>query len=124
LHEIKVMNNVVNSVLEKTNDQQVQRVLVVRLQVGELTFLGSMQLNFAFDILKKSNPILKDTKLLIEEIKAIGKCNSCGFEGPLSPAELPEYHFKIPSLDCPKCKKKLEIIKGRDLVIKDIEIEK
>ncbi len=124
MHEIKVMNNVVNNVLQKTNNQHVKRILVVHLQVGELTFLGSVQLNFAFDILKKSNPILKDTKLLIEEIKSIGRCTSCGFEGPLSPAELPEYHFNIPSLDCPKCKKKLEIIKGRDLILKDIEIEK
>ena len=124
MHEIKVMNNVVNSVLKKAKDEKVKKVLKVRLQIGELTFLGSMQLNFAFDLLKKNNPILKDTKLVIEEIKAVGKCTSCDFEGPLSPAELPEYHFRIPSLNCPKCKKKLEIIKGRDLVIKDIEIEK
>jgi Zn finger protein HypA/HybF involved in hydrogenase expression len=83
-----------------------------------------MQLQFAFEILSKNEPMLKDTKLVLEEIKAIGKCSKCDFKGPLSPAELPEYHFKIPSLDCPKCKEKLEIIKGRDLVIKDIEIEK
>jgi hydrogenase nickel incorporation protein HypA/HybF len=118
------MSQVVKNVLQKTHDERVQRILVVRLQVGELTFLGSMQLQFAFDILRKNEPMLKNTKLVIKEIKAIGTCSKCGFNGPLSPVELPEYHFKIPSLDCPKCNQKLEIIKGRDLVIKDIEIEK
>jgi hydrogenase nickel incorporation protein HypA/HybF len=124
LHEINVMNQVVQSVLQKAHDGQAQRIILVRLQIGELTFLGPMQMNFAFDILKENEPILKDTKLVIEETKATGKCANCGFKGLLNPAELPEYHFKIPSLDCPKCKKKLEIIKGRDLVIKEIEIEK
>jgi len=123
LHEIKVMSQVVQSVLKKAHDGKALRVLVVRLQVGELTFLGSMQMNFAFDILTKNEPILKVTKLVIEEVKATGKCANCGFKGSLSPAELPEYHFRIPSLDCPKCKKKLEIITGRDLVVKEIEIE-
>jgi len=118
------MSQVVQSVLQKAHDGQAQRVLVVRLQVGELTFLGTMQMNFAFNILRKNEPILKDTKIVIEETKATGKCANCGFKGSLSPAELPEYHFGIPSLDCPKCKKKLKIINGRDLVIKDIEIEK
>ncbi len=123
MHEIKVISQVVQSVLQKAHDGQAKRVLVVRLQVGELAFLGTMQMNFAFDILRKDEPILKDTKLVIDEIKATGKCANCGFKGSLSPAELPEYHFKIPSLDCPKCKKKLEIITGRDLVVKEIEIE-
>ncbi len=117
------MNQVVQSVLQKASDGQAQRILVVRLQVGELAFLGHIQLQFAFEILTKNEPILKDTKLIIEEIKATGKCANCGFKGLLSPAELPEYHFKIPSFDCPKCKKKLEIINGRDLVVKEIEIE-
>ena len=76
------------------------------------------------DLLKKNHPILKDTKLVIEQTKAIGKCTGCDYEGTLNPAELPEYHFNIPSLDCPKCNKKLDIIQGRDLIIKNIEIEK
>ena len=75
MHEIKVMNHVVQSVLQKANEGKAHRVILVRLQVGELAFLGHLQLEFAFDMLRDNESLLKDTKLVIEEIKATGKCS-------------------------------------------------
>ena len=69
MHEIKVMNQVVQSVLQKVGEGKAKRVNLVRLQVGELAFLGHTQLEFAFELLSKNEPMLKDTKLIIEEIK-------------------------------------------------------
>ncbi len=123
MHEVSVMSQVARSVLQRANEIGALRILAVRLQVGELTFLGPAQMQFAFEIIRRGDPLLENARLVLEEVKAAGRCAACGFEGVLSPAELPEYHFNIPSLDCPDCGKKLEIVRGRDLVIKDIEVD-
>jgi Zn finger protein HypA/HybF involved in hydrogenase expression len=43
--------------------------------------------------------------------------------GPLKVVNFPDSHFTTPVLDCPECGKVVEVTEGRDLIIREIEME-
>jgi len=124
VHEISVMTDVVATVLREAKARGASRVLKVNLQVGELTFLGEEQMHFAFDVLKmEADHVMDDAEVAIETVRARGSCAACGYTGETAVHEEPEFHFRLPTIDCPKCGQRLELTDGRDLYIRDIVLE-
>ncbi len=120
MHELSVMTQIVDSVLAEAKKRNATRVEAVDLQIGEYTMLGEDQLKFAYEVLSKENPILKDSDLVIKHVKGRIKC-SCGFEGDVKPS--PDSPHKIvPILECPHCGGIAEIIEGRECVIRNIRM--
>jgi hydrogenase nickel incorporation protein HypA/HybF len=117
------MTEVVKTVAKVAQEKGAIRVLKVRLEVGELTFLGPDQMEFAFEILKEDREVVSGAELELGTIEARGTCSSCGYMGRPKVHEEPEFHFVIPTLQCPACGERLEITEGRDLYIRDIELE-
>jgi len=123
VHEISVMTEVVKTVAKAAQERGAIRVLKVRLEVGELTFLSPDQMQFAFEILREDREVVSGAELELGTIEARGTCASCGYTGRPKVHEEPEFHFVIPTLQCPECGGRLEITEGRDLYIRDIELE-
>lgn len=124
MHEISVMTQVIDAVRRIAMETGATRVLSVRLQVGELTFLATEQLGFAFEILTRGEvELMEGTQLCMETLDARGMCKGCGFMGALEVVELPDSHFATPTLSCPGCGERLEVTEGRDLIIRDIQLE-
>jgi hydrogenase nickel incorporation protein HypA/HybF len=124
LHELSVMSQVVESIVKLARSKGAKRVVSVRLQVGELTFLAEDQMRFAFQIISgNEGPFMHDAELILEPLAARGACPSCDFSGPLPVVELPDSHITTPVINCPNCETRVDVTEGRDLLIRDIQLE-
>lgn len=120
MHEFSIMVDIVQAALKSIEDYEVERVEKVFLDVGELTFLNPEQLKFSFKVLTQEN-VLKGSELVIKNKKAEIECPSCSYKG--YPENKPEEnHFRIPILVCPKCKGKVNLLSGRECILRNIQM--
>lgn len=114
---------IVEAVLNEAKKQEAKEILNVEVEIGDLTFLGLEQVRFSYKILTERT-IAKNSRFRIKRIPGRGKCDSCGYEGPLSYLNDPEFHITVPTFNCPRCEKPLSISAGRECVIRRIRIKK
>lgn len=99
------------------------KVARIDLEIGELTFLNPQQVGFWIEELLKGTQG-EGAEVVFKTVPARVRCSSCGYEGPLAVREDPLYHEALPVFACPKCERgKLEILEGRDYVVRSIEID-
>jgi hydrogenase nickel incorporation protein HypA/HybF len=124
LHELSVMQQVTDSIMVVAREKGATRIHSVHLQVGELTFLEWEQLKFAWEIYTRNvgEPLL-GAELSLEKLEARGSCQACGYSGPLKVVDFPDSHFSTPVLDCPACGEMVTVTEGKDLLIRDIQLE-
>jgi hydrogenase nickel incorporation protein HypA/HybF len=123
MHEFSRTSQIVEAVLTEAEKQSAAKVMEVEVEIGDLTFLGLEQVKFAYKILTDQT-IAKNSKLKIKRIPGRGKCNGCGYEGPLSYLDDPQFHISFPTFNCPRCGKPLSVSAGRECIIKRIRIRK
>ena len=121
MHEFSITTQIVQNVLQEAKKRNAKRVLEVHLVIGKLTFLGIEQVRFAYEVLVKGT-IMEESKLFIEESDGVVKCDQCGYEGKIHCEDDPVYHMLIPTLHCPKCRGTVQIVEGRECLIKNIKI--
>lgn len=113
MHEVSIIQNVVEIVLEKAIENNFTKVNKVSLKIGELSGVLPEALNFAFKgcII---DTMLKNSILEIEKVKAVAECEDCRQVFPID-------HFnKL----CPCCNKFCSsIISGYELYVNTIEGE-
>jgi len=122
MHEFSVMNQIVEAVLQEVKNHNVKSVSEVHLEIGELTFLGHEQMSFAYQVLTEKN-ILKDSKIVISEKKARIKCKKCNYDGKIKYDYESDFHFSLPTFTCPKCNSQIEIVEGKECIIRRIVAE-
>lgn len=123
MHEFSRTSQIVEAVLTEAEKEHAVKVIEVEVEIGDLTFLGLEQVRFAYKILTDKT-IAKNSKLTIKQIQGRGKCDSCGYDGPLSYLDDPQFHLSVPTFNCPRCGKPLSISAGRECIIKRIRIRK
>ncbi len=124
MHELSVMQQVTDSIMELAREKGATSISSVHLQVGELTFLEWDQLAFAWEIYTRNHgPPLEGAEMTLERVEARGSCPACGYAGPLLVVDFPDSHFTTPTLDCPECGDLVTVTEGRDLLIRDITME-
>ena len=106
---------------EAARHENVIAVDEVYLEVGELAFLNTTQMMFAFDTLKKDT-VLADAQMLIVEILAYVKCRNCDYAGPLEDDGSEEHHFSTPLIMCPKCNGRVEVLNGQQCIIRNVKM--
>lgn len=121
MHEVSIMSSIINSVLEELKKHRVEKVEEVDLTIGELTFLGEDQLQFAFEILTK-NTILEGSKLVIDIEEVAVRCPSCSYEGKADYLKDEVYHTSVPALTCPQCGQGVEVTKGKSCVVRSVKV--
>ena len=121
MHEFSTMQNIVEVILEEGKNHNAKKILRVTLKIGELTFLGPDQLRFSFDVLTKGT-IMENADLLITKIQPQVKCD-CGYSGATEYDKTLELHLSVPLLKCPRCGNSIEIVKGRECIVSDIQME-
>jgi len=121
MHEFSLTTQIVERILDEAQRRNAKKVLSVRLVIGKLTFLSKEQIKFAYKLLSEGT-ILEGSKIYIEEVEGIVKCNDCGFKGKIAYKDDPVYHITFPVFSCPKCGKSVEVISGRECLIKSVKI--
>jgi hydrogenase nickel incorporation protein HypA/HybF len=120
MHEVSVMAGIVESVLKELEKHDVLRVEEVVLTLGELTFLGEEQLQFAYEIITRETALQGSTLVIVPEETEL-QCLSCGYQGKADKVG-EEFHMAMPSLACPKCKGKVKVLKGRSCRVTSMKV--
>lgn len=112
MHELGLMQNIVDTVQDYARKNNVSKVIKVMLEVGQVSGVVPESLEFCFEVCTKQT-VLEGALLEIERIDAVGKCKTCG-EG---------FDLLTHSFSCPKCGgTDWEMISGRELIIKGLEV--
>jgi len=145
MHEYSMAQSVFESALAQVEQHKALRVIKLKLEVGELSFVTNEPLRHSFAMIAPGTP-LEGCELEIVHIPAAVGCSACGYEGPVVlPSESEDEsasstgshshthnedhdhdahdHHKLPPLQCPKCGEMPEIISGSGVVVRDMELE-
>jgi len=112
MHELTIAENIKNIIQESLGERKA-RVTRINLQIGKLSTIVPDSLRFCFEFAAKNTPA-ESAFLNIEEIPVRCRCGKCGVE----------FSIEKPSFYCPNCgSAEVELVSGRELFIKSIEIE-
>jgi len=115
MHEVSIALGMVDELGRIARENNASKISMVRLKIGRRSGIVVDSLKFAFDAVKLDYPILSETRILIEEVPSIFKCNECGHS-----FENEEIYF--PS--CPVCESySLTVISGEEQHIANVEME-
>lgn len=115
MHELSIMSNILDIVLEHAHKNGAKRVKTINLKIGELSDVIPQWAQMYFDMLTKET-IAEGSKLNIEKVPLALKCRDCSHEHT--------YRDKDWKFTCTKCgSSDLEIISGRELMVTSIEID-
>jgi hydrogenase nickel incorporation protein HypA/HybF len=119
MHEFSTAVSIVQSVAEAATMHGATRVAAIHLQVGQMSMLNHDQLLFGIEIAARET-VAENAAVTIEVLPIKILCKSCGNESV--PKEQHSLYDVLSSLVCPYCSsKEVEIVQGRECVIKDIE---
>jgi hydrogenase nickel incorporation protein HypA/HybF len=95
MHEMSLMGEVLNIILEDANKKGITVLDRIELVVGEISNVMPDALEMAFEIFKEQNPNVIDSKavLKIHREKAMAECVICGTV----------YHPEQRIAQCPNC---------------------
>lgn len=111
MHEFSLASGIVDVVTETVKSQPVKRLISVTVEVGQLAMVNPEQLKFSFEIITEGGPF-EGSEMIVETLPAVAKC-ACGFEGALGDEDYV----------CPKCGGFYELLSGRDICVKHLEVE-
>ncbi len=115
MHELPVIQRILDVVLRHAKANNVNKILSIKLEIGELSDLENEWMQRYFDYLSKGTTA-ENAKLLIQRTPVVLKCDSCErtFEVDIK---------KIDTIQCPDCgKTKCSLVSGKGYYIKDMEV--
>ncbi|WP_329070399.1 hydrogenase maturation nickel metallochaperone HypA/HybF [Amycolatopsis sp. NBC_01480] len=108
MHEMSITQSVVDAVVSRLGDVEVRSV---RLEIGRLSGVVPDSVRFCFDVLCLGTA-LEGAALEIDEPPGRAACRDCGRE----------FGIDYPILLCPCGSADVEVLAGRQLRIKSVEV--
>jgi hydrogenase nickel incorporation protein HypA/HybF len=109
MHEYSLMEGVVKQLKASAEENSIKQISRVALVVGKMAMVVPDSLQFAFEVLRQQESLLKDDAVLeIREEPVMGECKDChqGYE-------IKDYEFI-----CPSCSSvNIKLVGGRELYI-------
>jgi hydrogenase nickel incorporation protein HypA/HybF len=109
MHEYSIAYDLYATARKAAIENNADRVKKVSVEVGKMAMVNPEQVIFLFDTIKEDDPLFEKTVLQCEEVQPETKC-PCGYTG----SEV---------FVCPTCGALPELVKGREIVVTNIEIE-
>ena len=114
MHELSIVESIVDTVTDSLVQYPGARVLEVRLRVGALSAVVEESLTFCWDIAIADTP-LAGARLAVQTVPVRVHCGACGADEPLE---------SLQSFCCARCGAPAnDVRQGRELEIEAIEIE-
>jgi len=114
MHELSIVTHVAETLDDLAEENNLTRILSVTLQVGEVSGIMTDYFVSCWDYFKGRHPVLKDSEMRIETLKAVTFCDNCQ----------QEYETVAYGRTCPYCGSgETWLITGNECVIKEIEAE-
>lgn len=115
MHELPVIEKILQIVVAHAKKNSVSQVLAISLQVGSLSDLEDEWMQRYFDFVSKGT-LAQGAKLKIERMPVVLQCSSCGASYNVEPSG-------IGDAACPECKSKdKKLISGRGYFISNMEV--
>lgn len=113
MHELTLLYGVAQKVEEVVKENGLDHVDAIVIEVGEATSVIPEFLKDGYEVISDDYDFLRGSELIIEKIKAVGRCRQCGTEFPIVANKG----------ICPECGSfDKEIIEGMDFFIKEVRI--
>ena len=113
MHELGIVVHVVNQIEKLAKEKNVQKVVELTLEVGEVSGVVKEYFVDAFEWAKKRTEYMKETKLNLIIIQGVTYCEDCK----------QTYRTTEYGKTCPKCGGgNTYLVTGRDVVIRDVKV--
>ena len=113
MHELAITKGIIDIVSSEARDKDFERVLEIKLQVGEYSGLVPECIREFFPIAAKGS-VAENAVLNIETLKAKFKCLDCGYEGDADRK----------NACCPQCRSTaLKMTAGREFYVDSLKVE-
>jgi hydrogenase nickel incorporation protein HypA/HybF len=113
MHELSATNHLIELISNECQINKIKSPKKIIVELGMLTTYKKDPILFYFDLIKKDIKLLKNSKLVIKEVKGKILCNKCKKESVINEAIM---------IFCQKCNSgDVEIINGKDLILKEID---
>jgi hydrogenase nickel incorporation protein HypA/HybF len=113
MHEYSLVEGIVKLLHTSAEENQISKISKVNLVVGQMTMALPDALQFAFEVIRKEDPLLQEDAVLeIREEPVRGQCKDCGRK-----FDIKHYEFICPDCASPNVK----LAGGRELYIDSYE---
>jgi len=109
MHEYGIAYDLYATARKAALDNHAKEVKKIIVEVGKMAMVNPEQVVFLFDTIKEDDPLFSRSELSCKEVVPETRC-PCGYHG--------EEVFV-----CPRCGSLPELVRGREIVVTNIEIE-
>ena len=109
MHEYSIAYDIYMTAKKAAEDHGAEKVSRIHVDMGEMAMANPEQVAFLFHAISEEDPLFHGTDLACTPVHPL-TCCSCGYQG--------EEIFI-----CPHCGNLPELIRGREIVVTNIEIE-
>lgn len=114
MHELPITQSIVNIAVEEGEKHNVNKILEIRLKIGELSGLVPECIQQYFDFASKGT-IAEGAQIKITKIPITMKCLDCGFNGETN---------SFRDNKCPICNSRdMKLASGNEFYIDSIEVD-
>jgi hydrogenase nickel incorporation protein HypA/HybF len=112
MHEISMMQNLLNTAIERAQTEGAQHIRLVQMRVGDASGVTPDFLRFAFEVAKQGT-IAENAQIQIDRVPTLCYCLSCHLE--FSPID--------EQYECPQChQNETEIRQGKECDLAALEV--
>jgi len=122
MHEFGIVDKLIRSVEEEVAKRKVSKVKEIHIELGQLMGIQTETMVFLLKEMSKGT-ILENAKIKISLILPEIQCASKHKNKLQLKVEGHFHDFPTDGFKCPKCGKKVKLIKGNDCIIKKIIYE-
>ena len=112
MHELGLTQNIVDTIQMHAKKNNVQEVVKMVLEIGQISGVVPEALEFCFGVCTKGTA-LEGAQLEIRKVAAVGHCKACD----------KEFDLVAHDFSCPTCDgSEWDLVAGRELNIKELEV--